>query len=571
MIETLTPFLNNYFSNPLGLLALLALIPLAVFYLVKKEPEEQVMPSFMFFHDEDEMSSTQSSFRKLMRNLLLLLHVLVIIGFAAAFAQPYIPGAGTPEHSVLVIDRSASMSGDLGETKDFLRENLGNRNTVIAVDNDATLLAENVPSSEAASIIGNVRQKDTGTDIASGLERAAEYEGSVFIGSDLDQTVDGSGVEDILDRLEAEGRGYETIDLERRNSWGVVSLEPGRENTSIGVKNFESRENTITVSVNGEQRELTIRGDSVETLTVESTSGRNTVELKQDDFSEDNTAYFYIPDDRSFDITLISDEENRYLAKAFELIEFTDIEYRKPPIEGELDADMYIIGSTDRVVSDTVEEIDSQVRNGKDLVVFGHQDLQHLGFDLPVEDNGGYVNRSVSITDPVNIDLGTVEIRDVERNGGERLTTGTNAMIRSDYGSGELLFYNVKDSTFNQEFMYPVFWQGIGNEMLDRTPVEDLNYRTGQEINEERITKPSGAERSGRVELEQQGFYNTSRGTVAVNLLNRDESLRDGMEIGSAPHSETETEASVQHLVIALLLLLALAEMGYLYRIGDIR
>lgn len=571
-IETIYPLLSNYFSNPLGLLGLLALVPLAIFYLVKREPEEQMMPSFMFFHDEEDMSSTKSSFRKLMRNLLLLLHILAIFGFAAAFAEPYIEGAGTPEHSILVLDRSASMSGDLGKAKNFLRGSLGEENTVIVVDENARVVAENVPSNQAGSIIENARLKDTSTDLSSGLRKAQQREGKIFVASDLDQTTDGTDIEDIFDSFRSSGRGYETMNLEPRNSWGIVDMDVGRDNTTVEVKNFESRENTVTVSKDGENREVTIEGKTVESITFSSLTGRNTVELESDDFEKDNTGYFFVPEDESFQVAFIADEKNRFLMKAFELIEFTDITYRQPPVEGELDSDMYIVGDTNRMISETAGEIQSQVESGADLVLFGNQDFEDLGFEgLPVTDQESFRNASVTINDPVQISLGRTEIREVERNTGERLTPGTNALVKSDYGNGELLFYNIPDSEFNQEFMYPVFWQEISNEMLDRTPVEDLNYETGQELDEETIVNPDGTETSGRTELKQQGFHETSRGTVAVNLLNEDESLRDGADIQESSSGVGSSQASVQHLVILLLLGLIIAETGYLYRIGDLR
>ena len=571
-IETIYPLLSSYFSNPIGLLGLLALIPLAIFYLVKREPEEQMMPSLMFFHDDEEVSSTKSSFRKVMRNLLLLLHILAIFGFAAAFAEPYIEGAGTPEHSILVMDRSASMSGDLGETKSFLRDNLGEKNTVILVDDEARTVAENIPSGQAGSIIENADLRDTGTDIAAGLQRAQRIDGKVFVGSDLDQTADNTDLEGIFSNFRSTGRSYETMDLEPRNSWGVVDMDVGRDNTTVEVKNFESGENTVTVSKGSEQRELTIEGKTVESVTFSSSTGRNTVELEEDGFEKDNTARFFVPESQDFRVTFISDEENRFLMKAFELVEFTDIEYRKPPIDGELDADMYIVGEAESMLSETAEEIQGQVEDGGNLVLFGTQDFEELGFEgLPVEDQGSYRNASVAVSSPVQISLGRTEIREVERTRGERLTPGNNALVRSDYGNGEILFYNIPDSDFNQEFMYPVFWQEISNEMLDRRPVEDLNYETGQELDEETIVSPEGTETSGRTVLRHQGFYETSRGPVAVNMLDQDESLRDGAEVEEATSGPGNSQASVQHLVILLLLGMIIAETGYLYRIGDIR
>lgn len=572
VLETLYPALSSYFSNPAGLLALAALIPLAIFYLVKREPEERIMPSFMFFSDGEEMTSTKSAFRKLLRNILLILHVLAIIGFAAAFAEPYLDGAGTPESSILVMDQSGSMSGDMDAARGFLQDNIGERNTIIAVDSGSRLIAEDVQPGQARSILDDFESTGTSTDIASGLETAQRYEGEIFVGSDLDQTEDSSDVEDLFREFRAQGRNYEVMDTSRRNSWGIVGLEVGESNTTVEIKNFEARDNTVTISSDNVNREVTIEGRSVRSVTLRSSTGKNTVELSEDGFQKDNTAYFYIPETGNFDVTYIADEENQFMMKAFELIDFTDITYRKPPIQDELNSDMYIVGESDRLLSRTVDAIETDVRSGSALVLFGHQDLESVGFEnLPVEDRNGYTNSTVTIAEPVRIEVGQTRIRDVKNTDGERLTANSNGLIRSDYGDGEFLLYNIEDEVFNREFLYPVFWKEITNDMLDRTPVEELNYRTGAEINEERIVTPSGAELSGRTELKETGFYDTSRGPVAVNMLNEDESLRDETDIEPSPATGAGSKASVENLVIAFILLLVLVEMGYLYRIGDIR
>ena len=40
--------LSGIFSNPIGLAALLALIPLIIIYLIRPKPHEQMLPSLIF-------------------------------------------------------------------------------------------------------------------------------------------------------------------------------------------------------------------------------------------------------------------------------------------------------------------------------------------------------------------------------------------------------------------------------------------------------------------------------------------------------------------------------------------
>jgi hypothetical protein len=464
------------------------------------------------------------------------------------------------------------MSGDLGEAKSFLRSNTGQENTVIIADNNVQTAAEQVSEDQAMNILDETEVRDTGTDLVSALRRAQRIEGQIFVGSDLDQTSGAGNVQNIFGEMRAEKRSYKSMDLERRNSWGVIGLETGRDNTTVEVKNFESRENSITVAKGGDEREINISGKSVESVTFQSSEGKNTVELEDDSFSKDNNAYFQVPDGGSFDITFIADEENRFLIKAFELMDFTDIEYLQPPVERELDADMYIVGETDRMISETAGEIQEQVKSGKDMVIFSQQDFEELGFEeLPFSDQGAYSNESVTLSRPERIDLSRIETRNIEVESGERLAGDSNAAVMSEYGEGEALLYNIPDSEFNQDFLYPVFWKGVAEKMLERRSIDDMNYRTGQEITGSSITGPDGTEYSGRTELENQGFYETPEGLVAVNMLNEDESLRDVTEIEPANGSVEASKASVQHLVVLFVLCLLMVEAGYLYRIGDLR
>ncbi|MFB6215450.1 MAG: BatA domain-containing protein, partial [Candidatus Aenigmatarchaeota archaeon] len=84
MLPGITNTLSKYFLQPEGLLALAALIPLLIFYLIQKKPEQQIMPSMMFFMRDKKSGKARQAFRTLLRNWLLLLHILLIAGFAAA-------------------------------------------------------------------------------------------------------------------------------------------------------------------------------------------------------------------------------------------------------------------------------------------------------------------------------------------------------------------------------------------------------------------------------------------------------------------------------------------------------
>lgn len=571
VLETIQPVLSSYFLNPAGLIGLSALLPLIIFYLIKKDPEKEVMPSFMFFQNRGDAESTSQAFRMISRNLILLFHILVVTAFALAFAEPFLESGGQPENAVLILDRSGSMA-ELGDAKNFLLKNLGEENTIIIVDDESRVVAESVSASRAQAAIRKVKPAQTETDIASGMEKTRRLEGSIFIGSDLDQTADNTDPEPIVESLSSSGRNVQVMKTERRNRHGIIDLNVGENQTSLDVKNFQQDSRTVEISSGNQTREISLEGKSVETVSFESREGENTVQLSKDEFSADNTAYFYVPEEREVEIAYLSESENPYLAKAFELIEFTTMTHYTPPVEGEINGDIYIIGSSEGILSQTVREIEEDVKSGSNLVIFGKNGFSELGFqNLPVEDKGDKLNNTVTIKEPVDTSLGEMEIRHVERNTGERYSAGSNALVKSSYGEGEFLLYNIDDRRFRNDFLYPVFWKEIASEMTERPSISGSNRKTGEELNQESITSPEGKKYSGRHKISKTGFYETSGGTVAANMLSEDESLRDTIEMENL-NSEGETsELSLHRYLVALLLLLIVIELGYLYRIGDLK
>ncbi|PSH02492.1 MAG: hypothetical protein BRC26_00260 [Nanohaloarchaea archaeon QH_8_44_6] len=572
VLETIQPVLSNYFLNPAGLIALSALLPLIIFYLIKKDPEKEVMPSFMFFQNKGNSESTSQAFKTISRNLILLFHILVFTTFALALAEPFIDGGGQPEKAVLILDRSGSMD-DISESKDFLINNIGEQNTVIVVEDEARVVAEEVSESRAETIIKDVKPAQTETDIVSGLETARRFSGSVFIASDMDQTVDSRNPEQILDSFRSAGKDFTILQTERRNLHGIVDIDVGKGNASIDVKNFEDRTKKIEIKSEEQTKNVEITGRTVETVQFEGQTGRNTVNIEDDKFKIDNTAYFYIPEDKNIEVAYISDEENPHIAKVFEIIDFTSMTHYDTPVEEDLNADMYIIGDNEGMLSQTVRDIQEDVREGKaNLVLFGKSGFSGLDFqDLPVRDNGNRINQTVTIKKPIETSLGEMEIRNIERISGERYSAGSNAVIRSEYGNGEFLLYNIEDQSFRNNFLYPVFWKEITMEMTDKPSVSDLNRVTGDEINRDSITSPGGEKYSGRTKLTQSGFYETSKGAVAVNMLDEDESLRESTDIEELSVSGETSKLSLQKYLIIVILIMTVLELGYLYRLGDLR
>lgn len=561
----------SHFLQISGLLGALALIPLLIFYLVRKKPEEQVMPSMMFFMKNRKSGKAHNALRTLLRNLLLLFHILLVLGFAAALAHPFFEAPATADQTVVVFDKSASMSDDLKQAKQFTKSNLGNKNTLITVADSVNVPLEKASKTRTSTKLRGIKTAEVETDLATGLELASEYEGAIVIASDMDQTSTQTDVQEIVENLRNNDRTVKIMDHEEKNSWGIIDVEPGEKKSSVDVKNFLEREVSVQIQSSDQANKLEIGPGSVETVSFSMSPGKNVVKLEEDDSKADNTAYISVPQDKNYKVVLLSDSGNKYFEKAVELISFTSIEVVTPPVQKELNADVYVVGETNRVLSETLNEVEEDVKSGSSLIVFGHSGVFNLGFkSLPVKQQSkGYTNTTVNIKKPQKTTFETQTL-DVKKTRGSSYASPEGSIVKAKYGEGEVLFYNVKDQDFRHKFIYPVFWKHILQEMIDRPSVEQLNIQTGERIKAAEIRTPEGKKRSGELEPEKTGFYNTSNGLYAANLLSEDESYAEEIDVEKELIENILEQRDVQNLGAILIAVLILLEMGYLARIGEI-
>lgn len=561
-------FLSQQFLNPLGLLALLGLVPLLAFYFFRPEPEEKVMPSMTFFMEDKKSGAVEKAMQKFRQNLLLLLHILAIIGFAAAIANLYAEGQGRPENAVVVYDRSASMSDDTQDAMNFVKGNLGEENTVVVVGEDVKIPLEQVAASRARSYLSSLESRDTRTDIAGGIETASDYRGTLVVASDLDQSVSQRSAAQMVKDISGEDREVRLMDTTDSNSWGIVGVEPGRKNTTIEVKNFEDTRESITVNVNGDSLQKMVEPGETEPVTF-SSSTLNRVRLETDSLVADNTAYISVPPEKKFEVLLISDAGNPHLAKALELISFTQVRQEQPPVS-DLEADVYVMGRAESIGPDTVEEIEKQVNEGASLVLFGQDGLKGKGFDSVPGSLGEQREVSVEILEPRRMNVGTTQVRSLNISVGESLSNPSEALVKRDYGKGEMLLYNIHDEDFRYDFLYPVFWKETMAELTDRPSLQQLNIKTGEDISETWVKPPGGSKVNREVTAGKAGFYNTSTEVYAANLESEDESDTEKPDVQREQVTEEATERTFRTMIALLLAGIAVAELLYLRRNGDI-
>lgn len=550
--------LSNYFLEPAGFLALAALIPLIIFYLVKPKPDEKMMPSIRFFMKDRKEGKVKQAISKILQNLMLVFHILFVAAVAAAIANPYIEAPVTADRSVTVIDNSASMQNHLQEAKNFAVENLGEQNTVIVVNDDVNVALRGVGKGEARRYIQQLEIEETGTDLASAVQRARNFEGQIVLATDRDHSSDSRDANSMIEDISAT-RDFKTMEVSSDNSWGVVGLNAQQQ--WIEVKNYEDSSQEIPVELDGTAEEVEIGSGEVRQVNLDLEPGKNTVILPEDGLTVDNRAYFYIPRSDRFETALIAENRNRYLYKAFELINSTSPEYYSTPVDGFPEADVYVLGGSETLLSQTVNSVENRVEDdGATAVVFADEGLEEDHFDsLPVEDIGGTESQSVEFNEPRKVNVGDTEIFDAQVTGNS-LSDPREALVHREYGEGDVVFYNVDDSDFRTDFLYPVFWQDLVQEYSEVETAESLNVQTGQVV---------GGSNSAE-KIQQTGFHNISGETYAANLVNEDESSPAQTYMATQTEGQTTAPRSIQNLSALAVLILALIELGYLKYIGDI-
>ena len=561
-VITQIPMIEQFFLSPLGLLGLLALIPLAIFYLVKPKPEEKVMPSMRFFQQQEGNDKLRQSLRKILRNLVLLLHIVTVIVFALAFAQPFINSFEQPQNSVIILDTSASMQNNMQQAENFIEQHLGSQNTLILADSDAKVKLEKASASRVSQALERIKAVETQTDIVSALETARNYEGRLVVASDLDQTVDDRKITDVLQTQV--GRPVSIMQIEEKNKWGITELRIRENKTEATIQNFGETQKTISVTKDGNTRKTTLSSGESTVANFDNKPGKNTIRLPEDNMKADNTANYVIPDTDKISIAY-SGSQNSYLNTAIRLISNTELVQGQDAIEN---SDVVVL--TGEIADEDISsQVKQKVQAGGSAVVF--RDSRALSNIFEMNTTYDKRNASVDITYPQRISLGSTELLDRGTSGGESISMPAEALKIHEYGEGKILAYNIDEKEFRTNFLYPVFWKSVFSRLSEKPSLQELNVRTGEEIEAESFEAPDGSRYEGKTEVNQTGFYSSGSAVYAANLLSQDESSPDGEEYSPpGDRSLEKTRKPVQDLMILVLGVLIALELFYLWYRGDL-
>ncbi len=611
---SLFTFLQN-FNNTLGALLFLGFIPFILLYLIKPKPRERVVPSLMFLVRQMQQTKSTSFFKHFMRDILVLIHVLILLIMSLAAMHPFYEAdaAAAAEYTVLVLDTSASMSTNsgvsnrLGKMTDSAKDYLDGKISIILSQNTPYIVLREGDKGDALDIINSIKKTDMLTALGSSILAADDLlqdrKGRVVVISDFVNT-DPLSPYIAKESLEAKGHVVEFVSVqEPAENVGIVAMESSDNETRVTIQNYDDETVQIPVRINDYKQAVEIGPYWQEKLSFAHQEGLNTIKLDySDDFALDNEALLSIPQRKKVTLLVITNAERSYVYPVLQAYaDFWNndvaVEKGEPPVMPVVNHDIIVLSdvSVSQLPGSVVKKIEEKVKAGSSLIVTVQDDLTKLDVKdlLPVTLTSSEVvqrKTDVVMENMLTAVTNGVSIPSIEKyyqaTAKESATVfvstneGVPLFALGGYGKGTVVYYGLfeTNSTFKYDVSYPIFWQQLVDYLIGKDTVDTLNYKIGEKVlfdNDVSIVTPSGKEViRDYLEFEEVGVYEYLNKKVAVNLLNSVESnvAYSDEVVEKSKTEEQETMPIKQPLtkpfIIALLVVVFL-ELLYVKLRGD--
>ena len=597
--------LADVLQTPTGLLALLALVPLVVLYLIKPDPRELRLPTLQFLADDEGDGGATPVLERLTRNLLFLLQVLVILALALSLASPTasLTQERGADSTVIVLDASASMATETGSGTRFgaakaaARDSLGTETTLIVTGGETATVVEDAPAQRASEAVESVSITDGPGDLRSAISRAAAAVGPESHVVVLSDFVDQSSWQSAVRATRARGATVELRQFDRGggDNAGFVAREVTEQRVTLTVANFGTTDIERTVAFAGESASVSPAPGDAASVSFPLPSDGATAELSgDDDFPTDDTVPVAAPSNPTVDVVLLTNDPNRYLVTALEVNNAVSLTVKRPPTTITEEYDVFLFGEVraDAVLDSTIEAARSTATGGGGVAVLTQDDVGSVGYGdlLAIDPQGvgeepqlGSVTRH-PLTAGFDFSPPARYIRGNTSDGRALVSydDGSPLLAVGSRGAGRVLYYGYlpNETAFTSGYRYPVFWKRAVFFLADRPQAASLNRQTGQRLTvgaNTTITRPDGTEVTGSALLDRQGYYAAGSQRYSAALLTQAESNVTAPsieEIASENDSGATTtqqqSVDLTPLVAALAGLLVFVELAFLRYRGDL-
>ncbi|WP_208023515.1 BatA domain-containing protein [Halorussus pelagicus] len=592
--------LSSVFLRPLGLAALAAAVPVLALYLLKPDPERRSFPAVEFLVGDRETSRRHPALRRLRRNAVLAVQLLAIFALAVSLAAPYVPVSETRtvSETVVVADASASMATQSGGTARFDRAisvakgAATEETSVVVAGAETAVVARRAPPAEARTALDGLAVSDAPGDLRAAIDRAAAVAGEdarIVVASDFASGNWRSAVDS------ARARGYD-VSLRQfagggSANVGVVEYAFADGTTSVRVKNFGEGEATRKVTLGEASESLTLAPGEVATADLPVPAGGGRLELSPgDSFATDDGLVVAAPSDPTMDVLVVTNDPNRPLITALEVVRGTDVTVKNPPASISESYDLVVFSAVDpgRLLDGTTQVARETLAGGGGVVIQAQSNLSGVGYGdlLPVAPNGTLTDPAVrqpnetDLTADVTFPTPETAVRADLRAGESLLATenGTPLLASARFDAGNVFYYGYPagDASFAHNYRYPVFWKRVVYDLTGRRSLSAMNPETGTTLSlggNATVETPGGTRQTSALAFRETGFYEVGGDRYGASLASASESNVSAPSVGDAGASagDTDTETTTVPLkltpvvagVAALLVVLELALLRY--------
>jgi len=545
------------FANPAGWWGFAALIPLILLYLIRPRPIKIEIPSLMFFLSSRESAKQQSFLRKITKDWLFLVQLLILLLLALHIMEPFTKYEHdiTAENTVIVLDVSGSSQVYEGRLTrfqkgiQFAKEALGGKNTIILAKSAPKIAGTDLAYDDALDILNSLQPTASTSSIGDAIILAGEtlngHEGRVVAISDFINT-DGTNPKTAKSILQTKGITVDFISTtsgEKHENIGIVNMEIDEDITTVFIRNFNEHQTSAKIVVGSFQKDIVIQAGSSETVTFQTPKENSQVQLiAGDDFELDNTAYIATPKKDKISVLLITNNDSVFVRNALTTLKEVELEIANPPIVPSGKYDVFVIHQVraSSVLPGTFEGIENHVKEGSNLIVAAQQNSNEVNYkDLLPVTRGDRAAITFVHTEQVNtftrdLDFGSVNSYWKTENRPGTITIasdGDNGTIIgfAQRGAGKIVYFGIEEgaSDFKLSPSYPIFWVKLLQFMVGQESVNNLNVKTGETSIFESmrtIRTPVGTVKQNAMIFEYAGLYTFEDKVMAASLLDPRES-----------------------------------------------
>ncbi|MEA3398886.1 MAG: VWA domain-containing protein [Patescibacteria group bacterium] len=564
------------------------LILFLLVYLVRPKPNEKMIPSLMFLISRRKKGKFNSFLRKLFRDPLFFIQLLLLTMLAVSLIGPYLiyKYDVASENTVLILDVSASMEPNFNNMIKEAKNKVKGETSVILVKRFPSLYFENENPDRAKELIEGIELSVSSSNIVDAIKKGNEILGNrtgrIYIMSDFVDTE--NNADDLLSYkryLEGEGRIIDFIVMEEnKDNIGFIQADYSNNRVSLAIKNYNEKEETITLKSGENKIDVKIEPNFVEIVKIDLEQGLNTITInRKDNIKADNKYYINIPTKKEMDVLLLTNKKDGYLIDFLTASPYINLEIVEPPKIPNVKHDAVIIYdvNTEMVLSKTRDDIVDYVNEGGALIIHSQNNLKSLVSKfsevMPVEIDGERIQEAeskIEFEHDMTTDLSFSKVNNFYKttiiNGSVSLVTASKNPIIAyrEINEGRVMYFGIDETQneFKISANYPLFWnRGLRflSSFNDFDTLNKLSYETGYDI--------------------KTGFYEKGHKTIAVNLLNVDESsINNDIEYFNTELKKDETQRDnfldrnfdLLKIIIPLIILIAILEILFIKYRGDI-